>query len=1259
MPDIAVVVDRMLARFDVSRSPGVDRALACTNGDPGSWLVPTAGLLRASWNGEGKGAAAAAAALMGLALDTAAHDHPERARWTLHLWLAEHTLSALYGDYRLSQEVRHRLAAQTQRRAADDPVAVAATYPDLPPPRHFEAVPPIEREAERLVAGLPQDDLSRATLLNRLAQAAYQRYESGNTAALTDAWARARAALTAVTPDHIDAAAVGRTAAYAGVAWFRLHLQDRSAVEITVRAGRLAVDAVERARGHGAPYDRYEAAIGHFVLATALMSASADHLNLATVDEAIAHLEAFRTEGPPDDRGMYNVNMASMLGARGFLAWSPEDVTRSDELWAALERDLPDGHPMLPHIAHKREAATKMIGLMRTVPFNMSRLVGAVKPLFGDVLTELPPLQLDVPLAPPGYTSPGTGAQPGTAGYAGGRGFPDAAAQRSASAAPMSAAEPVWPPGPDAVPDPGPHPGPGPVDEPHRPSAPSLVDLPPDAAAAWRSMVASDGTPLDPRLLALAEKQLRARLAQPGPDDGRGWTASVLVHILVAGYTLRNDPTDLERAIRSGDEVLADLPRTSAHYIDLLSTVEGYRHSYGVLRQHSETVERAVSALLWAREHLPEGSLPWLGVSIPYAHALSDLSGLLRDPVRSAEAVRIMQDVSRWLEGLPEEAAVVGAEPVRARLRSAFDQVHRAVLTTDAYVRADDDAFTTAEDQWDPASEQLLPPTARFENARLALGRAMESRRWDRAADAAAVALEVLPLLTSRALDRDDRQEALRIAMLGRRYIMAAPQQGAAGLPDQITGTSLGRTGCAVAIAAGRTEQAMTLLEQGRAVLMSQDLEARTDVSHLAEVLPEEATRFAAVSERMLRAESGSAGEESARVREQHAVAKEWERLLTDIRAHPAFKRFLLPPTEQQLLEEAAQGPIVMINIDPLRCDALVATRQGVRHVPLDVTEGRLADTAQEFLDAVGTDRDSPQEQEQAREVIFGTLEWLWDTVAEPVLDAAGLTAPLPQDTPRQAVPRLWWSASGPLAHLPLHAAGYQRKSQLAERRSVLDRVASSYTPSVRALRHARQAAARGRAGGSYLAVAQPTGGGKGAGASAREVASVAQVLTGLRTLDGPDATPARVLAELPAAALVHFACHGVSDAENPAASRLSLTGGPLSVAEISRQRLPHAQLAMLLACHTARTDRLPDEAIHLASAFQVAGYPQVIGALWEAADPASARLTDQFYCSVRGYGSGVDVRHASRALHEIVHGLRTRYAKSPAVWAPYVHTGC
>jgi CHAT domain-containing protein len=46
----------------------------------------------------------------------------------------------------------------------------------------------------------------------------------------------------------------------------------------------------------------------------------------------------------------------------------------------------------------------------------------------------------------------------------------------------------------------------------------------------------------------------------------------------------------------------------------------------------------------------------------------------------------------------------------------------------------------------------------------------------------------------------------------------------------------------------------------------------------------------------------------------------------------------------------------------------------------------------------------------------------------------------------------------------------------------------------------------------------------------------------------------------------------------------------------------PHrAQLAFLSACQTARNPArdLLDEAIHLASAFQLAGYPHVVGTLW------------------------------------------------------------
>src|SRR5262249_35901277 len=71
---------------------------------------------------------------------------------------------------------------------------------------------------------------------------------------------------------------------------------------------------------------------------------------------------------------------------------------------------------------------------------------------------------------------------------------------------------------------------------------------------------------------------------------------------------------------------------------------------------------------------------------------------------------------------------------------------------------------------------------------------------------------------------------------------------------------------------------------------------------------------------------------------------------------------------------------------------------------------------------------------------ITTTLEWLWDHVAAPILDALGNTS-----TPIGSVwPRLWWCPTGALTTLPLHAAGHHHTGD-----TVLDRVISSYTPTL------------------------------------------------------------------------------------------------------------------------------------------------------------------------------------------------------------------
>ena len=69
------------------------------------------------------------------------------------------------------------------------------------------------------------------------------------------------------------------------------------------------------------------------------------------------------------------------------------------------------------------------------------------------------------------------------------------------------------------------------------------------------------------------------------------------------------------------------------------------------------------------------------------------------------------------------------------------------------------------------------------------------------------------------------------------------------------------------------------------------------------------------------------------------------------------------------------------------------------------------------------------------------------------------------------------------------------------------------------------------------------------------------------------------------------------------------------------------AQLAYLSACDTAITSTagLIDEAIHLTTAFQLAGFPHVIGTLWEINDELAVTIADAFYTTLRTSTDTVD----------------------------------
>jgi CHAT domain-containing protein len=161
---------------------------------------------------------------------------------------------------------------------------------------------------------------------------------------------------------------------------------------------------------------------------------------------------------------------------------------------------------------------------------------------------------------------------------------------------------------------------------------------------------------------------------------------------------------------------------------------------------------------------------------------------------------------------------------------------------------------------------------------------------------------------------------------------------------------------------------------------------------------------------------------------------------------------------------------------------------------------------------------------------------------------------------------------------------------------------------------------------------------------------------SGVHILTGPQATRAAVTENLPAARWAHFACHGTASPDSPSESCLHLADQQLTVTDIARLHLQHADLAYLSACSTAQpAEHLADEAIHLASAFHLAGYQHVIGTLWPVSDRAAVRAASQLYAALTRTPGPLGT---ARALHEVTRSQRHRYPTSPTTWASHIHIG-
>lgn len=731
-------------------------------------------------------------------------------------------------------------------------------------------------------------------------------------------------------------------------------------------------------------------------------------------------------------------------------------------------------------------------------------------------------------------------------------------------------------------------------------------------------------------LTALREAAELARLAVRSPRsplDSDTQLANLGV-ILQTWYDRTADAATASEAVAAARQVLDRTPEDSADLAARLNHLGNALHKLYQSEGDPAHLDESVAVLTRAVAETSYGQPEHAS----YLHNLG-LSQLTR--------ARATEDEAQLNRAVATLGRAVYASSPGAAHTAGYLQSYASALRTLHEVNQDPAVLHAAEDAYrQVATIEALPAADRIRAACDWGAAAGDAGRWEEALAGFELALTLLPFSISRRLRRGDQEHRL----------------------TGVQGLAADAAACAVRL--GRLDHAVLLLEQGRGVLLGHTIAARAELERLRAAYPEAAERLVHVRDRIDALDAEMTEQEAAGPESdvRHTLAARWEQLVGDVRALPGFEGFLGAPTYDEVLACAERGPVVLAYSSVYRSDALVLRPEGVQLVPLPRVSPEAVAEQVARLDEALTAATTPTGERSAQQAVGAVLAWMWDRVAEPVLGRLGLL-----DAPGDGDwPRLWWSPVGALAALPLHAAGHHGEPPGPRPRAVLDLVVSSYTPTVRALAYARHRAAARRPDGALLAVVVPDAPGtRTLGGVRREVRELSALLPA-EVVAGPRATFANVLRALPAYPYVHFACHGVSDPDDPSHARLLVHDHlehPLTVHHISRLDLPDARLAVLSACETARgSERLADESIHITSAFQIAGYPHAIGTLWPVHDAVAGRVARSLYRHLRGDRTagalGLDADRAALALHRAVRECRTAYRGSPTLWTAHVHSG-
>ncbi|KAH8754057.1 CHAT domain-containing protein [Hyaloscypha finlandica] len=761
---------------------------------------------------------------------------------------------------------------------------------------------------------------------------------------------------------------------------------------------------------------------------------------------------------------------------------------------------------------------------------------------------------------------------------------------------------------------------------------------------------------------------------------------------LLARFELRGSMADLDLSRSTAQKALNLLPATSIDYTIALTTCAS-----ALLRSYEETDDDALlndaidfyedavtHDCVWSR--LRPGRLTALGFALQlrYGRHKRDADWRRCSDV-CKEAVDLSADSPTLYLSLGQKGgAFLEKARADADMSQRAIQLHQAISSLEQSL----DLMPAHHSNRAPwlnnlglACEMLYKDSGDQKAYTTALARYVEAAELPTAAPLQRVTAAYRALVL---VGRSDIQESSKLALLAIRLMPTLSprllkRQEQKSMISMFSG--LGSYGAALLLEAGHDiVDAVNALETSRGMMNSLLIDTRTDLTALEERDESLAAQFADLcfmlesksdrpSQLAHRGDSLDMSSES-----RIAAAKAFDDVVAEIRELDGFHDFLQPPTAAEYQALAVSSHIVFLNVASFRSDALVVSSERIWKISLQKL--KLEDAvkrANSLTEAIRND--DATTRMATNDHIRQLLSWLWASVVSPIQDELRRNID-------EAKLRICWISTGVMTNFPIHAAADKASGDNA-----MDIIISSYGTTIKTIKFSQQRLAQitGRGAQALLVSMKETPGEKSLPFAEEEAESLLSLLRPLMPgtmLSYPPSqsgtaapTKPSVLTELNTAAIVLLSCHGVADHDEPSLSRLLLSdwqSEPLTVADITAQRLPCARTAYLSACHAAvgRAADLLDEGIHLAAAFQLAGFPQVVGTLWQVNDRRAMQVSRRVWEVLIGEDGRLKYELLGEALNTAVRELREstkmsededidmEFDDEPFLWAPFVYMG-